>query len=490
MMLPYIIPNLVVSRLAFRSSHIQLVHADVHFDVPLDIELGQKENRFHMLRPRKQIDRLHLFRMISLFFQPLCVPRGGGGVAADVDDPAGGHLDDGGEGGLVAALAGRVEDDDVRVEALGGELGRGFARIGAEEAAFGGNSAAHAGGVGLGALNGFGDDLHADELAAAVCHREADGAHAAVEVEQEVLRLELGVVGGDAVQPLGGESVDLIERQGAEPDRDAAEGVLDEAGAGKGMGLGAEDDVGVFGVDVHEDGRDGRELRLQLSGQLRAVGELRAGADDADHDLPAVGTAPQEDVAHKALAGGLIVGLDVVGRKKGAECIADVVQDAGLQLAVRAGDDAMGAPGVKADAGGTVFVPAHRELHLVAIAVHFGGGQGVQNRHIQPADAAEGVGHALLLGPQLGGVVQMPQTAPAAGAGHGAVHRDAVGRGGAQAVQNAEGIAAAVLDDADIGLIAGGSAGHEHGLTVRRVCHAAAIIGKPLDGQRQHLIFL
>ena len=111
-------------------------------------------------------------------------------------------------------LAGRVEDDDVRVEALGGELGRGFARIGAEEAAFGGNSAAHAGGVGLGALNGFGDDLHADELAAAVCHREADGAHAAVEVEQEVLRLELGVVGGDAVQPLGGEGVDLIERQG------------------------------------------------------------------------------------------------------------------------------------------------------------------------------------------------------------------------------------------------------------------------------------
>ena len=151
------------------------------------------------------------------------------------------------------------------------------------------------------------------------------------------------------------------------------------------MGLGAEDDVGVFGVDVHEDGRDGRELRLQLGGQLRAVGELRAGADDTDHDLPAVGTAPQEDVAHKAFAGGLIVGLDVV-------------------------DDAVGAPGVKADAGGTVFVPAHRELHLVAIAVHFGGGQGVQNRHIQPANAAEDVGHALLLGPQLGGVVQRPQS--------------------------------------------------------------------------------
>ena len=48
MMLPHIILNLVVSRLAFRSSHIQLVHADAHFDMPLDIEFGQKENRFAM----------------------------------------------------------------------------------------------------------------------------------------------------------------------------------------------------------------------------------------------------------------------------------------------------------------------------------------------------------------------------------------------------------------------------------------------------------
>ena len=50
MMLPHIIPNLVVSRLAFRGSHIQFIHADVHFDMSLDIEFGQKENRFHMCR--------------------------------------------------------------------------------------------------------------------------------------------------------------------------------------------------------------------------------------------------------------------------------------------------------------------------------------------------------------------------------------------------------------------------------------------------------
>ena len=48
MMLPHMLPNLVVSRLAFRSSHIQFIHADVHFDVSLDMEFGQKENRFTM----------------------------------------------------------------------------------------------------------------------------------------------------------------------------------------------------------------------------------------------------------------------------------------------------------------------------------------------------------------------------------------------------------------------------------------------------------
>ena len=48
MVFPHIIPNLIVGRLAFCSSHIQFLHVDVHFDVPLDIEFGQKENRFAM----------------------------------------------------------------------------------------------------------------------------------------------------------------------------------------------------------------------------------------------------------------------------------------------------------------------------------------------------------------------------------------------------------------------------------------------------------
>ena len=48
MMFPYMLPNLIVSCLAFRSSHIQLIHVNVHFNVPLDMEFGQKENGLAM----------------------------------------------------------------------------------------------------------------------------------------------------------------------------------------------------------------------------------------------------------------------------------------------------------------------------------------------------------------------------------------------------------------------------------------------------------
>ena len=74
----------------------------------------------------------------------------------------------------------------------------------------------------------------------------------------------------------------------------------------------------------------------------------------------------------------------------------------------------MGAPGVETDAGRAVFVHANRELHLVAVAVYLRGGQNVQHRNLQPANAAEGVQYAFLLGAQLSGIIQMPQAAPAA----------------------------------------------------------------------------
>ena len=50
MMRQHIIPNLIVGRLAFCRSHIQFLHVDVHFDVTLDMEFGQKKNRLDVCR--------------------------------------------------------------------------------------------------------------------------------------------------------------------------------------------------------------------------------------------------------------------------------------------------------------------------------------------------------------------------------------------------------------------------------------------------------
>lgn len=283
-----------------------------------------------MLRPREQIHRLHLFRAVPLCLQPLGVPGGGGRVAADIDHPLGIHLDNSRKGGFIAAFAGWVEDDDVRAQALSREAGGGSTGVGAEKAALGGDGVAHPGGICLSAFNRFWYDLHPHQLPAVVYHRKADGAHAAVEVEQDIVRLKLGVFGSDAVEALGSQRVDLIEGEGAESDRHTAKSILDVARAVERDGLFTQDDIGLLGVDVDEDGRNIAELLPQRGHELLAVGKLRAGADEADHDLAAVCTPAQEDMPNKALAALLVVGLDAVGGEEAAERVADVVQDAGL----------------------------------------------------------------------------------------------------------------------------------------------------------------
>ena len=255
------------------------------------------------------------------------------------------------------------------MQALGGQLGGSLSGIGTEKAALGGYGLAYAGSVGLGTLDGLRHDLYTDQLPALIGHGKADGAHAAVEIQQRVVRGQLRVLRGNAVQPLGGKRVDLIEGQRPQPHRYAAKRVLNVARAVQDMVLAAQNDVGVFGVDVEQDGADGRELLPQRGAKLLCVGQLCPGAYQTHHDLPAVRTAPQEDVPHQSLAALLVVGADALLRKKGAQRVADLVQHAGLQLAVRAGDDAVGAPGVEADARHAVLVRAHRELHLVAVAV-------------------------------------------------------------------------------------------------------------------------
>ena len=151
-----------------------------------------------------------------------------------------------------------------------------------------------------------------------ICHGKADGAHAAIEIQQRVVRGQLRVLRGNAVQPLGSQRVDLIEGQRPQPYRYAAKSVLNVARAVQDMVLTAQNDVGVFGVDVEQDGADGRELLPQCGAKLLCMGQLCPGAYQTHHDLPAVRTAPQEDVPHQPLAALLVVRADALLCKKGA----------------------------------------------------------------------------------------------------------------------------------------------------------------------------
>ena len=122
-------------------------------------------------------------------------------------------------------LAGWVQHYDVRVKALSSKAGGGLTGICAENSALCGHICTHAGSVSLGTFNGFRYDLHTDQLTAVRCHGKTNGAHAAVEVQQQVVRGKLSILGGNAVKLLGSKGIDLIEGKRAKLHRNAAQGV-------------------------------------------------------------------------------------------------------------------------------------------------------------------------------------------------------------------------------------------------------------------------
>ena len=73
-----------------------------------------------------------------------------------------------------------------------------------------------------------------------------------------------------------------------------------------------------------------------------------------------------------------------MGGKEIAEGIADLVQHIRLQLAVGAGNNAVGAPGVETDAGLAILITAHRELNFIAVAVE-SSGEGRGGSTVHPA---------------------------------------------------------------------------------------------------------
>ena len=140
----------------------------------------------------EEVDRLDSFGDVpALLGKPRAVSGECRGVAGDVDDLFRVEVRDGLNERFAETLARRVDENDVRFDAVGFQPG---GRVGGVPAQERGVVDAVRRGVALRVLDGFGDDLHAVEAAAAAGHREADGAGPAVEVEEDGL-LGRGFVG-------------------------------------------------------------------------------------------------------------------------------------------------------------------------------------------------------------------------------------------------------------------------------------------------------
>ena len=86
----------------------------------------------------------------------------------------------------------------------------GLARIGAEKAHVGDSVP---GGVGLGILDGGGDDLHPGDAFAHTGQSQSDGSHPAVEIQRPGAGAQIGPGADLAIEVLGLVVVDLVKGQ-------------------------------------------------------------------------------------------------------------------------------------------------------------------------------------------------------------------------------------------------------------------------------------
>lgn len=86
-----------------------------------------------MLCAREHIHWLYGLYSISVLRKIFKIPRGGGRIAAHHHDALGGHGQYGLQRRLVAALAGRVQNDDIGQQAVGGQFLCGGSGVGTEK---------------------------------------------------------------------------------------------------------------------------------------------------------------------------------------------------------------------------------------------------------------------------------------------------------------------------------------------------------------------
>lgn len=171
----------------------------------------------------------------------------GRGVTAYVHELFRGHLDDGVEGLLVAALSWRVDADDVnalvRMGLIPGRedfFGRADVKLCVRDAV--------QRRILAGVLDGLRDDLDTVDLLRLLTQEEGDRADTAVEVPDIFRTLEVGEFKRRAVHLFGLHRVHLVEAERGDAEADLADGILDVTRTVEVHDLRSHDNVRIFHV--------------------------------------------------------------------------------------------------------------------------------------------------------------------------------------------------------------------------------------------------
>lgn len=287
----------------------------------------------------EEVYRGKAFGFIAVAGEEGGVAGEGFGVAADVDDAARGHFGYSGDTFRRAACARRVEEYDVRVQALACGGGHPLGSVGANK--FGVRKFIMPC-VGGGVLDGVRVALHADDLPRVGRGAQADGADAAVGIDHGLFAGQLCGVQRGAVKHLGLLRVDLVKTAGRDGKLQPAQRVQHKTGAIEDLFAVAQHGAAECRVDILHDTDDPRRFFAQCRAEITAAGQLRPRRDQCDQHLPLAGAA-QHHVAQKTgalvlIKGGVAAGAG--GILHGGQCTVEhlVLQQAvgGRQHLVRA----------------------------------------------------------------------------------------------------------------------------------------------------------
>ena len=393
----------------------------------------------------------------------------GGGVAGDIEDLGDAGGDQGIEEFAVAAFAWGIDDGELGAVAFAEPFRQpGFG--------FGGGKVGIGEAVSLGGFPGIGDGLAdaVDAVKGLVLLRDetADGADAAVEVENGCVRCE----GPDHLTPglvehfgLGG--VDLKERRRRKFISQITEGLGNGPGAGE-QGISTTEHEPGIGVDIVPDADDLGPFFGKAPGE-GALAEALGGGDKNDHELTGSVALADHDLVDIRDAGGGDGILEPVRET------ADLLTE---KEAVGGGHEVMAAFFIKAKAGGAAVVVGMKNA-FVAIAPGPVHGLDRQDVGFELADAGEGVAYLLGLDLCLQGIAGRHEGAAAAYAAKRTRRGAAGGVGCNDSLKPGVNDAFFALAEADGDSLIRQGAGHKNDLSFGGAANAAAVMRKAGDGE-------